>query len=107
MVVNIEQVQRGVVSYVEKEIGQKATGIKKFGVYFIMPSINRYVAEYINKFKGIVPDMFDNDGKLKIDEVYNNSKQAIQKSGQFEFMGIIFDETDIDKLYTHIKNTVI
>ena len=51
--------------------------------------------------------MFDNDGKLKIDEVYNNSKQAIQKSGQFEFMGIIFDETDIDKLYTHIKNTVI
>ena len=45
MVVNIEQVQRGVVSYVEKEIGQKATGIKKFGVYFIMPSINRYVAE--------------------------------------------------------------
>lgn len=107
MVVNTEQIQKGVISYIEKEIGSKATGFKKFGVYFMIPLINKQVVDYVNKFRGVVPEMFDENGNVKIDEVYNNSKQAIQKSGQFEFAGIIFNEIDVDKIYSYIKNTMI
>lgn len=106
MVVNIEQVQRGMSAFVENEIAKKATGFRKFGIYFIMPMLNKYTAEYLEKFRHTVPDMFDENGNIKLDDVYTNAKLAIQKSGQFEFMGIIFCETDIDKLFYSIKNTV-
>ena len=105
MVVNIEQVQRGVTAFVENEIAKKATGFRKFGIYFIIPMLNKYIAEYLEKFRHTVPDMFDENGNVKLDEVYNNAKLAIQKSGQFELMGIIFNETDIDRLFAYIKQT--
>ena len=35
MIVNLEQVQTGIAHFVEKEIAPKATGFRKFGIYFI------------------------------------------------------------------------
>ena len=48
-------------------------------------------------------DLFDENKNLKIDEIYNMAKQAIKKSGQFTYFGIIFNETDNDKRYNYIK----
>jgi hypothetical protein len=103
MVVNVEQIQRGVLSFVEKEIAEKATGLTKFGIYFILPTISKQTMGYVDKLKAVMPEVLDENGNIKIDEVYNNAKIAVKKSGQFEYMGIIFNETDIDKLYTYIK----
>lgn len=103
MMVSVEQVQIGVVNFVEKEIASKATGFKKFGVYFLMPIIKGKVADYLTQIKGFMPDLFDANGNIELDKFYNISKDAIKKSGQFEFMGIIFNETDIDKLYSYIR----
>ena len=103
MFVTLEQVQKGIGQYVDVEIGQKATGVKKFGIYFLIPTIKKTAVKYINKAKEFLPDMFNENGDIDIDALYNNAKFAIQKSGQFEFMDIIFNETDIDKLYTSIK----
>ena len=105
MMVNLEQVQTGIVNFVDREIGSKATGLKKFGVYFLMPSIKKTVADYLLKLKGFMPELFDENNNVDIDKFYSISKDAIRKSGQFEFMGIIFNETDIDKLYSYIKST--
>ena len=107
MSVNIEQIQKGITLFVEKEIAPKATGIKKFGIYFMLPTIQKTVANYLTKVKELMPDLFDENGGIKLDEFYSQAKSAVQKSGQFEFMGIIFNETDIDKLYTYIKGTII
>lgn len=107
MIVNLEQIQIGVTNYVEKEIVPKATGIKKFGIYFMLPTIQKTIAGYMNKIDEIMPDLFDDNKNLKLDEFYSQAKSAVKKSGQFEFMGIIFNETDIDKLYTYIKGTSI
>lgn len=107
MIVNLEQVQMGVVNFIEKEIASKATGFKKFGVYFLMPTIKNMVVDYMNKMKKIMPELFDENGNVHIDKFYNTAKDAIKKSGQFEFMGIIFNETDVDKLYSYIKSTGI
>lgn len=101
--VTVEQIQRGVKNYVDAEIGSKATGFRKFGVYFMLPSIDKYTAKYVNQFKNIMPDAFDENGNVNIDDVYNCAKSAIRKSGSFELMCIIFNEADIDKLYTYIK----
>lgn len=102
----IEQIQRGLSNYIEAEIAPKAVGVRKFGVYFVLPYIKNKVVEYVNEFKGMLPDIIDENNNINLDVLYSSSKNAIQKSGQFEFVGLIFNETDIDKLYTHIKQTI-
>lgn len=99
----IEQIQTGVINYVEQEIASKAVGLKKFAIYFILPTIKDKTAEYIMQFKPMFPELVDSKNNVDLDALYNYGKSAIQKSGQFEFMGIIFNETDVDKLYDYIK----
>ena len=104
MVASIEQVQRGVRAYVEREIASQAVGFKKFAVYFLLPQLDKYTSDYLNKFKTIIPEMFDSTtGNVRLDAFYNNAKSAIKQTGSFEFMGIIFNESDIDKLYSYIN----
>ena len=59
MVVSIDQIKNGIKEFVDKEIGSKATGFKKFGIYFMLPSINKMVADNIPKLKAIITDAFD------------------------------------------------
>lgn len=105
MFVNAEQIRLGVNNFIENEIAKKAVGANKFLVYFIMPMINKKLSNYIETFKNneLTKDMFDTNGNVDLDKVYNMAKQAVQKSGQFVLFGIVFNETDIDKLYNYIK----
>ena len=105
MYINKEQIQIGVTNYVENEIGKKAVGFNKFATYFAMPIINKKVVNYIDSFakNPLTKDLFDENENLNIDEVYNMAKNAVQKSGQFLYMGILFNESDIDKLYTYVR----
>ena len=103
MTVNIEQIQRGAISFIENEIASKATGLRKFMIYFAMPSLSSRIPDYISKLKSLTPQVFDTNGNVLIDDVYNMAKSAVQKTGSFEFMDIIFDEMDVDKLYSYIK----
>ena len=89
MMVNLEQVQTGVANFVDREIGAKAVGVKKFGVYFLIPTIKKTVGNYLFKIKEFMPDLFDENNNVDLDKFYNMSKDAIRRSGQFEFMGII------------------
>jgi hypothetical protein len=109
MIVNIQQIERGVQKYVEMEIAQKAVGLQKFATYFLIPQIPKKVEELFSKHKDgiIIKDFLDENANIDIDRLYNDSKQAIQRSGQFEMFGIVFNEMDIDKLYDYIKKTTI
>lgn len=105
MFVNTEQIQIGVTNFIENEIGKKAVGFNKFATYFALPIINKKITQYLNTFSTneLTKEMFDENKNLDLDAVYNMAKSAVQKSGQFVFFGIMFNETDIDKLYTYIK----
>lgn len=105
MMVNIQQIQIGVTKYIENELASKATGFTKFALYFMLPTISSKVVNLINQYKNndLVKEFFDENGNVNLDELYNNAKSAIAKSGQFMFYGIIFNETDIDKLYESIR----
>jgi hypothetical protein len=105
MFVNTEQIQLGTTNFIENEIAKKATGVNKFIIYFAMPIITKKINQYLEKFSSdpIMADMFDEHGKVDLDKVYNMAKGAVNKSGQFVYYGIVFNEDDIDKLYTSIK----
>ena len=109
MKVTIQQVQRGLINYIDQEIAQKAIGKTKFITYFVMPQVSSKVANFIvnNKDNDMMKDFMDENGNIELDKVYSQAKEAIQKSGQFEMYNIIFNETDIDKLYGYIKQTIV
>lgn len=105
MFVNTEQIQIGVNNFIDNELGKKSSGFQKFAVYFAMPIIDKKITQYLNNFSTneLTKEMFDENKNLDLDAVYNMAKSAVQKSGQFVFYGIMFNENDIDKLYTYIK----
>ena len=43
MAVTLQQVKAGVNSYVDAELGRKAQGVTKFGVYFMLPRVDKMV----------------------------------------------------------------
>lgn len=107
MFVNTEQIKLGVISFIENEIASKAEGANKFFTYFIIPIVSNKISHYINAFSEneMTKDMFDENRNLDMDVVYSMAKDAVKKSGPFVVYGIMFNETDIDKLYAHIKKT--
>ena len=109
MFVNTQQIQIGITNFIEREIASKAVGFQKFATYLVLPKVNQFVANYVNRLKGDIvgKDFFNENGDLNIDEAYNLSKQAIRKSGQFTLYGVILGETDIDKIYEYIKSTTV
>ena len=84
MVVTVEQFQSGVIKYIDSYLAPKATGIQKFAIYFIAPSIPNLIASKVQEFKsnGMTSDLFDESGNIKLDEVYNRAQDAMKKSGK-------------------------
>ena len=107
MFVNTEQVHIGINNFIEHEIASKAVGVNKFMTYFAMPIINKKVTKYMNTFSedDLTKDMFDDNKNVDIDVIYSMAKNAVKKSGQFVLYGVVFNETDIDKLYNYINHT--
>jgi hypothetical protein len=105
MFVNTEQIKIGINNFIDNELGKKSSGFQKFAVYFAMPIIDKKIIQYLNNFSTneLTKEMFDENKNLDLNAVYNMAKSAVQKSGQFVFYGIMFNENDIDKLYTYIK----
>ena len=107
MVVSIDQLRAGVKKYVETEIAGKATGVVKFLAYFMLPSIDKGVVDYINKAKEspIFSEMFNENGHVMIDEVYNRAVFAMDKSGKvlIDKFNLTLDRTDVEKLYQYVK----
>ena len=105
MYANTEQIQVGITNFIENEIAKKAVGANKFLIYMAMPIVNKKVTQYVNDFASnpLTKELFDENNNVNLDKVYNMAKSAIQKSGQFVYYGIVFNETDIDKLYTYIR----
>lgn len=110
MKLNIEQMQRAITEYFNQEILTKTTGWKKFITDLVF-----------NLYKAKIPDMFlrlsenvlikgtgiiDENHFIDIEALYTHAKSSIQKSGQVEFLGILFNDADVDKLYNYMKNTV-
>lgn len=107
--VTSEQIQAGLIKYIDTEIAAKATGLTKFMVYFTAPSIPNMVMAKISEYKTdpLFADMFDENGNVKLDNVYKRAKNAISKSGRVLIPKINYfiDETDVETICNLIKNS--
>lgn len=108
MTVTIEQIQAGIIKYIDTAMAPRANGVTKFMIYFFVPSIPKMLEQKINEFKNtnIMPELFDTEGNINLDEVYGRAKEAMKKSGKLFIPKINYfaDEQDLDMLYNIIKN---
>ena len=107
MKVNTEQLQRAIMQFFDSEIIAKATGFKKFTMGLVAelyrPKINNIISALTNNTLVKMSDIVDENGLIDVDHLYTAAKEAIKKSGQFIVFDIIFNESDIDKLYNIIQ----
>lgn len=102
------QVKEGILQYAQNEIINKAQGPAKFllytGLSLISPKLDEMYQQYkTNPLIKSLDIIKDND-EIDVDKLYTAMKNAINKVGKFEFMGVIFNSNDVDLLYNHIRN---
>ena len=110
MLVNTDQVRMGIKKYVEYELAQKSSGVTKFMIYFIMPSMDKKITNYIVKAQDneIFEEMFDENKNIHLDKVYDRAIFAAEKAGNkilIDKYGISLDRSDIEKIYSYIRES--
>lgn len=110
MIVTIEQIQNGLIKYIDSIIGAKASGLGKFMIFFAAPSIPNMVTAKIQQYREnpIFADMFDNNGNVVFDKVYNRAKDALSKSGgqvRIPYLEYNADVEDLEALAKFIQNS--
>ena len=68
--VTLQQVEQGIVNYVENEIGKKAVGLNKFATYFLLPQIPKKVESLFSKYKDneMLIDYLDENFNIDLDK---------------------------------------
>jgi hypothetical protein len=100
----------GVKKFVENELAHKATGLTKFMIFFVMPSIDKTVVGYMNKMQDneLFEDLFDENKCLHLDKMYDRAIFAVEKSGNkilIDKFGIALDRGDIEKIYSYVRES--
>ena len=105
MMVTLDQIQRGAVSYYESEIAQKANGFGQFAAYFFMPSIPAIIQDKINQFRDspLADGLINADGLVDLDAVRDRAMGAMQHCGSLEIAGFRLNSDDVNKAYEAIR----
>ena len=87
--------------YIEQELVPKAGGLQKVMLYMALPVIRVQTPQMVRQYAPALKllDGLTDDGMIDLDKMYPALKDAVHKAGKVPVMGIIFDETDVDKLY--------
>lgn len=91
--------------YLEQELVPKATGLQKVMLYMAMPAVSAQAQAMVDKYNPMLSVLgaLSDDGMIDLDALYPQLKDAVHKTGKVPVMGIIFDESDVDKLYAAAK----
>lgn len=97
-----EQVKIGIQKYIDKELNPKLTGWKGVGIRVILGLGAETIAEaYLNHPMLETIGIKDAEG-LEIDRLHDVLRKEVEKEGKVNVAGILFDATDVDKLYNEI-----
>lgn len=110
MIVTIEQIQAGIIRYIDNVIAPKMSYTGKFMIFFVAPSIPNFVITKIQQYRQnpIFIDLFDENGNVKFDDVYNRAKEALSKSGgrvRIPYLDYNADVEDLEALANYIQNS--
>lgn len=112
MVVNVGQIERGVASYIDKEIMPKLpeNSMERVALGFASARIIKRYSQKLIALKDTETDkligIFDNDGNIDIDSMKNDLKNQFPDAGVTKEVPVIglmrFKKEDIDRLYDYI-----
>jgi hypothetical protein len=100
---SIEQVKRGAVNYISKEIAPlmgtgKAILLEAMAPTVIEANIKRYAGKEWLAGTGLVDGL-----NVNVDEIYKLIKNAANGRWPVELFGFRFTESDLDKLINYIR----
>ncbi len=108
MNVSLNQMQLGIVDYIEKEIASKAVGLQRFmyyGISFVVANnAEKLFALAVNNPMVKQLGFMDEDNNIDLDKLYAMAKYAMQKSGKVSVGGVILGEDDVEKIYGCVRN---
>ena len=104
-----DRVKNGMMKYIQEEIAEKAPAHMKFLIYTGTFLGTSKIENIFEKMKDNVIiqslDIIDEDNEIDIETVYEAARKAMNKMGSVEYLGIRFNESDVDCLYNHIKRS--
>ena len=100
--VGTEQICRGVMKYVTRELVPivstgKGILLEAFGPAVIEAKVKKYTTEWLDG------TYFVDGNNVDIDAVYKQLKTSMANKWPREFMDFKFTENDLDKLYNYIR----
>lgn len=105
----LEKVEHGMIKYIQEEIANKAPTHMKFLIYTGTFLGTAKMECIFNKLKDHVIiqslGVIDDNDEIDLDNLYNAARKAMDKVGTVEYMGIRFNESDVDSLYNYIKRS--
>ena len=86
--------------FLEQELVPQADGLRKVMLYMAIPVVGTQAQQMFDKYKPALSALgaLTDDGMIDLDVLYPRLKDAVHKAGKVPVMGIIFDESDVDKL---------
>ena len=104
-----DRVETGMIKYIQEEIASKAPTYMKFLIYtgtFLGTAKFEHVFEKV-KDNTIIQSLgvIDENNDIDIESLYDAARKAMSKVGSVEYMGIKFNEADVDSLYNYIKRS--
>lgn len=92
-------------NFLEQELIPQSDGLRKVLLYMAIPVLGAQTQQMIDQYKPAISVLgaMTEDGMIDLDILYPRLKDAVHKAGKVPLMGIIFDESDVDKLYNIAK----
>lgn len=89
--------------YLEQELAPQSHGLQKAALYVALPMVINKTPAMVEQYKDLLTlmDFMAADGTLDLDAMYTHIKEAVHKAGKIPIFGIVFDESDVDKIYAH------
>lgn len=105
----VEQFKRGLSAYIEKELIEKISGLRKWGLALFASPILVNIDPMVQQHKKVLiaSGYMTEDGMIKIDELYSKLREIASKEGDvvenIPLLGDVkFTESDITSLYRYI-----
>lgn len=100
-----KHIKEGILNYIHEEVVSKADGPMKFimytGIALAVPKLDLMYEQYKNHPLITALELIKDD-EIDIEALYTAMKEAMNKVDKVEYMGIIFNEQDVDMVYNHI-----
>ena len=101
--VGLEQVRRGIMTYVTKEIAPLLPTWQGVLVEALAPTVLDAKTKEILNGKLLTGTGLVDGSTINVDEIYRSLKVSAQGRWPMEIAGFRFSDSDLDKLYRYVK----